>query len=122
MAKVWAAQRDGVHYEVRRDGKTLLLFANGVQHSEYHPDRLLTGSVWDLLWLPALLHSPERYRRVLVLGLGGGSMVPAVRSVLAPDTFVAVEKDALHLEVAEHVFGVADGTNAIFLSMATNTT
>ena len=33
------------------------LFANGVQHSEFHPKRLVTGSVWDLLWLPALLIS-----------------------------------------------------------------
>ncbi|MED5239113.1 MAG: hypothetical protein VX379_06015 [Pseudomonadota bacterium] len=107
MAVVWSADRDGVRYEVHRKGKKLELYANGVQHSEFHPGRLLTGSVWDLLWLPALLQDPGRYRRVLVLGLGGGSLVPPIRTLLNPDTFVAVELDAPHLEVARDVFGVA---------------
>ena len=71
MALIWKTDLQGVHYEVRRAGRTLRLYANGVQHSEFHPKRLLTGSVWDLLWLPALLHEPSRFRRVLVLGLGG---------------------------------------------------
>ena len=108
MAVVWSADREGVRYEVLRKGKKLELYANGVQHSEFHPRRLLTGSVWDLLWLPALLHAPARYRRVLVLGLGGGSLIPPIRRLLNPDVLIAVELDAPHLEVARDVFGVAD--------------
>ena len=107
MAVVWSADREGVRYEVHRKGKKMELYANGVQHSEFHPQRLLTGSVWDLLWLPALLHPTERYRRVLVLGLGGGSLIPPIRTLLDPQTLVAVELDAPHLEVARDVFGVA---------------
>lgn len=107
MAVVWSADRDGVRYEVHRKGLKLELYANGVQHSEFHPDRLLTGSVWDLLWLPSLLHGVERYRRVLILGLGGGSLIPPIRTLLDPETLVAVELDAPHLEVARDVFGVA---------------
>ncbi|EKF75049.1 hypothetical protein A11A3_05134 [Alcanivorax hongdengensis A-11-3] len=108
MTVVWSSSRDGVDYEVRRAGQTLSLYANGVQHSEFHPQRLLTGSVWDLLWLPALLHEPERYRRVLVLGLGGGSLIPPLRRLLDPETLVAVEMDGCHLEVARDVFGIAE--------------
>ncbi|MZR61466.1 hypothetical protein [Alcanivorax sp. DP30] len=108
MAVVWSADREGVRYEVHRKGKKLELYANGVQHSEFHPKRLLTGSVWDLLWLPALLHAPDRYQRVLVLGLGGGSLIPPIRALLNPDTLIAVELDAPHLEVARDVFGVAE--------------
>lgn len=108
MAIVWSAEREGVRYEVHSKGKKLELYANGVQHSEFHPDRLLTGSVWDLLWLPALLQAPDRYQRVLVLGLGGGSLIPPIRKLLNPETLVAVELDAPHLEVARDVFGVAD--------------
>ncbi|MCH8544510.1 MAG: class I SAM-dependent methyltransferase [Alcanivorax sp.] len=106
MAVVWRAGRDGVEYEVRRHGRTLRLYANGVQHSEFHPTRLVTGSVWDLLWLPALLTTPESLRRVLVLGLGGGSLIPPLRKLVDPDLMVAVELDPLHLEVAETQFGV----------------
>lgn len=107
MALVWQAERDGVRYEVRNAGKTLRLYANGVQHSEFHPERLLTGSVWDLLWLPALLHDPHQYRRVLVLGLGGGSLIPPLRQLLDPETLVAVELDEAHLQVAREVFAIA---------------
>lgn len=107
MAVVWSADREGVRYEVHRKGKKLELYANGVQHSEFHPERLLTGSVWDLLWLPSLLQAQDRYQRVLVLGLGGGSLIPPIRALLNPETLIAVELDAPHLEVARDVFGVA---------------
>ncbi|MCG8436806.1 MAG: hypothetical protein MI751_01835 [Pseudomonadales bacterium] len=106
MAVVWSADRDGVHYEVRQAGKTLRLYANGIQHSEFHPGRLLTGSVWDLLWLPALLHEPSQCRRVLVLGLGGGSLIPPLRRLIDPEILMAVELDAPHLEVAREVFAI----------------
>jgi spermidine synthase len=108
MALVWQARHDGVHYQLKRRGNTQRLFANGVQHSEFHPRRLVTGSVWDLLWLPALFHDPSKYRRVLVLGLGGGTLVPPIRELVNPGVFVAVEKDPLHLEVAERFFAVGD--------------
>lgn len=114
MAVIWEQRHDGVHYQVRRSGERLRLYANGVQHSEFHPRRLVTGSVWDLLWLPALLHEPERYRRVLVLGLGGGSLIPPLRALLRPERIVALEKDPLHLGVARNLFAVVgDDTETV---------
>ncbi|HEX5678158.1 MAG TPA: hypothetical protein VFX91_09310 [Alcanivorax sp.] len=106
MAVVWQRQEDGVLYQVHRRGDRMRLFANGVQHSEFHPKRLVTGSVWDLLWLPALLSEPERFRRVLILGLGGGTLLPPIRALLAPDKLIAVELDPHHLAVAREVFSV----------------
>jgi spermidine synthase len=106
MAVVWRAERDDVQYEVRSHGKTLRLYANGVQHSEYHPDRLFTGSVWDLLWLPVFFREPERIRRVLILGLGGGSVVAPLLRFCAPEKIVAVDLDPLHVQVAKQFFGI----------------
>lgn len=106
MAVVWQHYSEQVHYEVRSHGATMRLYANGIQHSEFHPRRLVTGSVWDLLWLPALFHGPRRCRRVLVLGLGGGSLVAPLRELVNPDLLVGVEMDPLHLQVAEEVFGI----------------
>ena len=106
MAVVWQRQEAGVLYQVHRRGDRMRLFANGVQHSEFHPKRLVTGSVWDLLWLPALLSEPERFRRVLILGLGGGTLLPPIRELLAPDKLIAVELDPHHLAVAREVFSV----------------
>jgi len=108
LREIWRQERDGVLYQLRRRGRTLSLIANGVQHSEFHPDRWVTGSVWDLLWLPALFHEPEHYRRILVLGLGGGSLVPPLAGLVQPETFVGVDNDPAHLEVAESFFGVGD--------------
>lgn len=108
MALVWEHESDGVLYQVRRHGASLRLYANGVQHSEYHPDRLVTGSVWDLLWLPALLQAPKHTRRVLMLGLGGGSLMPPLRALFSPQVLVAVEKDPWHLSVARKIFSVVE--------------
>jgi len=108
LREIWRHQHDGVEYRLHRRGQSLSLFANGVQHSGFRPDRLVTGSVWDLLWLPLLFHEPHRCRRVLVLGLGGGSLVPPLAHLARPEVFVGVENDAAHLEVARRFFGVED--------------
>lgn len=114
MSVLWRRKRDGVSYQLRRSGSTLSLFANGVQHSQFHPEQLVSGSVWDLLWLPALFHEPDRCRRVLVLGLGGGSLVPAVSRLVAPETLIGVERDPAHLEVAREFFRMSDfGVDAV---------
>lgn len=108
MALVWRDTRDGVNYEVRNQGRTMRLYANDVQHSEFHPQRLVTGSVWDLLWLPGFFLANKAPPRVLVLGLGGGSLVPPIRALFDPSNFQAVELDELHLYVARRFFAVED--------------
>ena len=84
MAVVWREAHEQTTYEVRSQGRTLRLFANGVQHSEFHPDRLVTGSVWDLLWLPGFFAKPGSLKRVLILGLGGGSLVLSLIHISEP--------------------------------------
>lgn len=106
MAIIWQQEHDGVRYEVRRHGKRLRLLANGVQHSEYHPDKLFTGSVWDLLWLPVFLVEPARIKRILVLGLGGGSVVAPLLRFTAAEQLVAVDLDPVHVQVAREFFAV----------------
>lgn len=108
MTVVWRDWRDGVAYEVREYEGTKRLYANEVQHSEFNAERLVTGSVWDLLWLPAFMAKPNSIQRVLVLGLGGGSLIPPICHFLDPRDIVAVELDPVHLEVARDQFGVAD--------------
>ena len=110
MALIWETEQDGVRYEVRRAGQTLRLYANGVQHSEFHPKRLLTGSVWDLLWLPALLHEPARFRRVLVLGLGGGS------ESLIDGSMVTVDEAYVRESIVNPSVKVVDGFAPVMLA------
>lgn len=106
MALIWSKQHDGVNYEVRAAGRTRRLYSNGVFHSSYNPARPVTGGVWDLLMMPAFLYPPGTIRRVLLLGVGGGTVIRQLREFVRPREIVAVDLNAVHLDVAQRFFGV----------------
>ncbi|HEX6930103.1 MAG TPA: class I SAM-dependent methyltransferase [Gammaproteobacteria bacterium] len=106
MAVLWATERDGTRYEVRSAGRTRRLYSNGVFHSSYNADRPVTGGVWDLLMMPAFLYPPGSIRRVLLLGVGGGTVIRQLREFVRPREIVAVDLNAVHLDVAQRFFGV----------------
>jgi spermidine synthase len=106
MSIVWQKYADGVDYQVRSAGRTLRLYTNGVFHSQYNPARPVTGSVWDLLLLPAFFYQPGELRRILVLGVGGGAVIQNLRRFVQPQQIVGVELNPVHLSVAERFFGV----------------
>lgn len=72
--------------------------------SFYRPGEIATHCVWDAIAAPILWLPPNRRRRILILGLGGGSVARLARS-LAPDSeIVGVELDAEVVRLArEHL-------------------
>lgn len=104
MAVIYSRQHNGQRYEVRSAGKTRRLYTDGVFHSQYHPDHPVTGSVWDLLFLPSLLAAPGALRRVLVLGVGGGAVIHMLNRFVQPDRIVGVELSRIHLQIARQHF------------------
>lgn len=106
MALVWMAREGDDRYEVRRAGETLRLYTNGVFHSQYNPFQPVTGGVWDTLMLPALARAPERCRRVLVLGVGGGAVLRQLQYFVRPTLMVGIELNPVHLSVARRFFGL----------------
>jgi predicted membrane-bound spermidine synthase len=106
LAILWYKQAGATRYEVRTAGNSLRLYTNGVFHSQYNPARPVSGSIWDLLMLPAFF-SPQTTRRVLLLGVGGGAVIRQLNDFLQPETIVGVELDPVHLEIAERFFEVA---------------
>lgn len=106
MAIIWSRERDGVRYEVRNAGRTRRLYTDGVFHSSFNPARPLTGGVWDLLMMPAFLYPPGAVQRVLLLGVGGGTVIRQLREFVRPREIVAVDLCAEHLFVARRFFGV----------------
>lgn len=104
VAVIWRTRRAGVDYEVRSAGRTRRLYTNGVLHTQYNPRQPVTGSVWDLLVLPALLQPQRRFERVLVLGVGGGAVINLLRRHAGFDALVGVELEALHLQLARRFF------------------
>lgn len=105
MAILWYKQDGDTRYEVRSAGNTRRLYTNGVFHSQYNPKKPVTGSVWDLLMLPAFFR-PRQVRRVLVLGVGGGAVIRQFNHFLQPVQIVGVELNPVHLEIAEEIFEV----------------
>ncbi len=118
VALLWHKTVKGVLYEVRSAGRARRLYTDGVFHSQYNPARPVTSGVWDLLLLPAFLHPPERVRRVLVLGVGGGTVIRQLRHFLAPEAIVGVELNPVHLSVARRFFGVRSQHAALHLADA----
>jgi len=96
MARVRVVKR-GARRELRVDGT----FA-----SSWQPGEVVTGSVWDALALPVLALPRERRRRVLILGLGGGSAARLVRALAPRAAITGVEHDAEVLRAARRHFGL----------------
>lgn len=106
MGTLWEKTYKGSHYEVRAAGQTRRLYTDGVFHSQYHPTRALAGGIWDLLMLPVFFKPGMAFRRVLVLGVGGGTVLHQLRQYAEVDQILGVELSPLHLEVARRYFDV----------------
>ena len=106
MAVIWQKKIDGSLYQVRSAGKTRRLYTNGICHSEFNPDRVVTGSIWDLLVLPAFFHTHLAPARILMLGVGGGASILQLHHLLEGPTVVGVELNPVHLELAQRFFDI----------------
>lgn len=106
MATVWQLNKGGTRYEIRKAGNSTRLYTDGVFHSQYNPDRPITGSVWDMLMLPAFFTNVSNIKRILVLGVGGGSVIQLLHRYVNPDEIVGIELNPVHIRVAKKFFGV----------------
>ncbi len=105
MAIIWQQTLHGTKYEVRSAGSSIRLYNNGQLNSQYSARHFFTGNVWDLLTLPALLAKTE-LRRVLLLGVGGGTVVHQLDQIYHPHAMLGIELDPVHIKVARKFFDV----------------
>lgn len=108
MATIWQRAIDGNVYEVRTAGASVRLYRNGVNHSQWNPNRPLAGSIWDLITLPTLYRSRESIEDVLVLGFGAGAVGCQLAELVAPGRIVGIELDPIHLSIAQGFFDCPD--------------
>lgn len=104
MAIEFERKHQGRHYQVRSAGRTRRLYTDGVFHSQYNPGHPVTGSVWDLLFLPSQFYAREAIQRVLVLGVGGGAVIHMLNRFVQPTQVVGVELSPLHIQLAQRYF------------------
>ncbi len=106
MAIEWSKRIKNCHYEVRTAGATCRLYTNTVFHSQYNPNKVMQGGIWDLLMLPAFAYPENKIQRVLVLGVGGGTVINQLQHYLKPESITGIELNSVHLFVAKKYFSV----------------
>ncbi len=106
MAVEWFNKINGCHYEVRSAGSTRRLYTNNVFHSQYNATKALQGGIWDLLYLSVFSFAPQQCKRVLVLGVGGGTVLQQIQKYISPECIVGIELNPVHLFVAKKYFGL----------------
>lgn len=104
MALVWSHEEEGNCYELRSAGASLRLYRNGVNHSQWNPDRPLSGSIWDLITLPALHRPVGSLDDALMLGFGAGTVARQLCDLAGVGRLVGVEMDPMHLSIAQGFF------------------
>ncbi len=85
---------------VRRGPQGLELRVDGTLASLHRPGGDVTGVVWWALAAPVVLLPPRPRTRVLVLGLGGGSVARALRALAPGVEIVGVERDRAIVDAA----------------------
>lgn len=94
------------HVRVQRTPEGTFLYVDGSCASVWRRGRELTGGSWDLLAAPVLLAPAGRPPRVLLLGVGGGTVIRVIRALRADARVVAVDLDAEVLAVARRAFAL----------------
>ena len=78
---------------IDRCGDTKTLVVDETFASFYRSGQVATHCVWDAIAAPILWLAPKRRRRILILGLGGGSVARLARALAPRAEIVGVELD-----------------------------
>lgn len=106
MAIEWSKKIDDCYYEVRSAGATRRLYTNKVFHSQFNSNTKLQGGIWDLLAFPAFSFEVKKLQRVLVLGVGGGTVLHQIQSTLSPNSIMGIELNPTHIFIARKYFNL----------------
>ncbi len=79
---------------IEDDGETRTLVVDETFASFYRPGEVATYCVWDAIAAPILWLPPARRRKILILGLGGGSIARLARALAPKAQILGVELDA----------------------------
>ena len=119
MSLLWSCFEKNTLYQVRSAGSSVRLYTDGVLHSQFNPKQVVTGSIWDLLWLPVFFSPKPQLERILVLGAGAGAVIRQLQILFEPKEIVAIDNNPIHIKVAREYFGVSKEMAALHLADAT---
>jgi len=106
VALIHQQTHQGTHYQIIAAGNSVRLYTDKVLHSQYNHKTQLTGSVWDLLFLPALVLPTTAPIRVLVLGVGGGAVLKMLNEYFNCSNITGIELNPIHIQLAQNYFAI----------------
>ncbi len=92
-------------YRVTKAGNSIRLYTNGLFHSQFNEKSILSGAVWDLLFLPSLALN-HRLDKALVLGVGGGAALRMLNYFHDNIAITGVDINPVHNDLACRFFGL----------------
>jgi predicted membrane-bound spermidine synthase len=104
VARPFPGSEPHVRVEQTHAGK--FLYVDGSCASVWPSRRATTNGSWDLLAAPVLLAPTGRAPRVLLLGVGGGTVIRVIRALRPEAAVIAVDLDAEVLTVARREFAL----------------
>jgi len=91
---------------IDRSGGDHSLVVDETFASFYRPGEIATRCVWDAIAAPILWLPPARRRRILILGLGGGSVARLARAFAPEAEILGVELDPDVVRLARRHLGL----------------
>ncbi len=80
----------------------------GAVFATFHPDQLLTGYSWDAITAAAALTPYKRVRRLLMLGVAGGTSLRQIRRLWPKAKLVGLDIDRRLIRAANRYMGLQD--------------
>jgi len=108
VGELWQLDAGTTQYSVRQSGASVRLYSNRVFHSQWNPTKPFASGIWDCLSLPVLYRDPESVKKILLLGVGGGTVIRQLQHLVDFDELTAIDIDVQHLKIAKRWFGVND--------------
>jgi len=106
MAIIWQKTIGDEKFEIRNARSSVRLYTNGVFHSQFNPNQVLSKSIWDLLVLPIFFHPNGWAKRILILGVGGGTAIKLIHNFMQPEKIIGIELSDTHLSLAKRFFRI----------------
>lgn len=92
-------------FSIERRGASATLYGPEGRYSYYNPREPFTGMGWDAE-SASLLLLPHPARRILILGLGGGTVARQLRLMFPTVEITGVEIDAAILRASKQIFAI----------------
>ena len=93
-------------YRIVQRGKRVDMDVQGAVFATFHPTQLLTGYSWDAITAAAALTPYKRVRRLLMLGVAGGTSLRQIRHLWPKAELVGLDIDRRLIQAANEYMGL----------------